>query len=170
MSETTPAPRALKVKNLIDGSKLKKDVSYTLADLDSAFQEQAALYVEYGRLEAEAARQVNDLELLKEVSESKLYRKLRDDVVSLGKKIVVSDIKEDVAVHPNIIALRRALNEARQIHANTKHTLEAFKQKKDMLVQAGAKDRKEREGELRLHGGVEATRQRVIERLKDSQP
>jgi hypothetical protein len=158
-------PRVIVVKDVIDGAKLKKDLSYSLMDLDNAFQNQASLYVDYGRLEAQAARQVDDLELLKDVTASKLYRKMRDEVVAAKQKVVVSDLKEDVMAHPQMIAIRRALNEAKQIHANTKTTLEAFKQRKDMLVQQGAKDRQEREGELRMRSTPDATNARIREAM-----
>jgi hypothetical protein len=162
----------MKIVNPLDPIKLAKDVGYSTVDLDTAFQRQAALYVEYGRIEAQAARQVNDLELIIEIKQSELYRKLRDDVVAHGKKVVVSDIKEDVAVNPIITRLRRALNEAKQIQANAKHALKAFEQRRDMLVQSGAKDRKERDGEMRMRGhtdNIDEQLARVQKRLEEQQ-
>ena len=108
------------VTNFIDRDQLKSDMRYSMADLSSAMMQQASLFVHYGVLLAQASRQVDDLELTLEASESQVYRKLRDSAVKAGEKTSVAGLEKEVTVHPKVIELRLALNEAKQIEAIAK--------------------------------------------------
>lgn len=141
---------AIRVINHIDGEQAKQDVAYSLADLSSAMQEQASLHLHYGELAAKASRQVDDLKITLEAAESKVYRKLRDDYDTAGKKITEKLLEMETAAHPTIHAIKKAINEAKQIEAIAKAAVQAFGHRKDMLVQHGAKDRVELQGELRI--------------------
>lgn len=140
--------KKFEVKMFIDSFQFRKDVSYSTANLGGAMETQASLFAHYGELAARAARQVDDLELLLENAEAKVYRLLRDDASAKGEKITEAMLEKFVSVHPRVVQFKRALNEAKQIEATAKVYVEAFRSRKDMLVQMGAQAREEYKGEV----------------------
>lgn len=148
MSESPKIP----VKNYLDASKLKVDTQIPMADLSNAMAQQASLRLHYGELSTRAAKQLDDLELLLEVTSGKLWRQILDTAAADTEKKKPTDktIENEIATHPKVIALKRAINEAKQIAAYGKVVDKAWEDRKDMLIQIGAKDRKEMEGELRV--------------------
>jgi hypothetical protein len=171
----TPAPvTTIRVKNFVDGVQARADIQYSLADLSSAFQAQASLNLHYHELRAQATRQVADLKITLEAAEAKVYRDLRDKYVAASQKFTEAQLEKEVSAHPTIRKIKLAINEARQIEDNAKGVVESFGHRKDMLVQAGAKDRVELSGELRMQeiaernnavgtGIVEKRRQMIAE-------
>jgi hypothetical protein len=150
----------IKIKTLIDADKAKADVRVNPSDLDNGFIEQASLYEHYGRLAAQAERQVNDLDLILEVKISQVAKAMRNKPLAEGeKKPSEAQLDKDVLLHPDVIQLRRAINEAKMVHSIAKTTLKALEQRRDMLVGLGAKDREVMKGELRMTARreVEAT-------------
>lgn len=139
---------AIKVRNYIDPAQMKKDLGYTLADLSGAQAEQAQLFAHYGVQAAKAARQVDNIKLLLENTEAAVYRALRDRMVSAGEKFTETLLDKMVSRHEKVIKVKKALNEAKQIEAVSKTAVEAFRHRKDMLVQHGATEREEMKGEL----------------------
>jgi hypothetical protein len=156
---------SLRVVNYIDGDKLKEDVAYSEADLNSAFQQQSSLFVHYATLHAKAERQVDDLKLTLEAAESKVYRNLRDAAAEKSEKVTEAQLEKTVSGTEVIINLKKLLNEAKQVAAIAKGAVEGFKQRRDMLIQSGADQREELKGELRL--AARAARDDVLERQKD---
>jgi hypothetical protein len=153
------APVTITVNKLIDLEQLKKDVRWNPADLTNAMVDQASLATHYGVITARASRQLDDLELMLEVYEAKVDRKVRDDHAggaSADKKLTEAQISKMVALDPKVVALKKAINEARQIEASAKTAMEAFKQRRDMLVQAGLLSREEMKGEVSINRRNEA--------------
>lgn len=151
--------KTIKVQTLIEPAKAQADVSINPNDLDTAFIEQASMFENYGRLHAKAERQVADLDLLLEIKISQVAKALRDAPIEEGKKKPSeAQLDKDVMLHPQVIQLRRAINEAKQIHSLAKTTLKAFEQRRDMLVGLGAKDREQLKGELRMTARSDAER------------
>lgn len=143
-------PKPIAVKNFIDTEQLGKDLAYSTANLTGAMVGQASLYAHYGQLHAQASAQVDAIELRLEVVQAQIARELRDEAAKASVKITVAEIDTGVMTSERIIALRKALNAAKQIEASAKTAVEAFRHRKDMLVQLGAGERVEKEGELRL--------------------
>lgn len=160
MSEVNP----IAVKRLIEPEQLRQDLRFSVADLTTAMMNQASLATHYGLLAAKATRQVNDLALALEVAEGKVYRKLRDEAAAGGAKPVVSDLTKAVALDPRIIALQKAINEAKQVEGQAKTAVEAFRQRRDMLVQAGLLSREEMKGEVSIARRQEVEATREVER------
>lgn len=151
MSDDTPKPVTKHtVRTFLDPATLRRDVSYSLAGLSTAMSEQASLLIEYGRHQAAASRQVDDFELLLETTEAKLFRTYRQAAIDNGEKVVVSDLEKQVTCDSRVVAVKKALNEARQIEATCKTAVEAFRHRRDMLVQSGATEREELKGDLRM--------------------
>jgi len=166
-----PAPRKFEVRNFIDEATLKTDVAYSLNALSDAMQAQAGMIIHYSTLAAKAARQVDDIKLVLEATESTVYRKLRDKAVEDGAKVTETQLEKSVAASAQVLSIKRALNEAKQIEAIAKGAVEGFKHRKDMLVQEGAMSREEYKGELRVRSASaaaddsDAQKRRVLERL-----
>ena len=162
------APKEVRVVSFIDSKQLRADIAYSLTDLSNAMQEQAQFRVHYGELSARAAKQVDDIKLLLEVAEARAYRELRDKFVEEKLKITEPLLEKEVSIHARVIKMKRALNEAKQIAASAKSAYDAFGDRKDMLVQHGAKDRVEMQGELRIRAAIDAAESgnRILERQK----
>jgi hypothetical protein len=165
--ETKPEPRKFAVRNFINEAQLKIDLSYSLADISNAMHEQAGFTIHYATLAAAAARQVDDIELLLAAAESAAYRIIRDKAIADDEKITDSRLAKMVDGSKQVVALKQALNEAKQIKAIAAGAVQAFRHRKDMLVQESAALRTERGGELRISGtDTEAAKARVIARFK----
>ncbi|OCP22013.1 MULTISPECIES: hypothetical protein [unclassified Ensifer] len=152
MSDDTEAEKKavakITVRNYVDTAELKKDLGYTLVDISGAQAEQAQLFAHYGVQAAKAARQVDNIKLLLENAEAAVYRVLRDKMVAAGEKVTEALLDKLVTRHERVTAVKKALNEAKQIEAIAKTAVEAFRHRKDMLVQHGATEREEMKGEL----------------------
>lgn len=149
MSET-PASQTerIEVNQFLDKSQLKNDISFSNTDLTSAMMEQASLFVHYGVLAAQAARQVDQFETRLEIAESAVYRQIRDDKVKADEKITEPALKALVAAHKTIRQIKIAINEAKMVETVCKAAVEGFRQRRDMLVQMGALSREELKGEV----------------------
>lgn len=155
MSETTADAATVpqttyQVKNFIDAAQLKLDLRFSPTDIDSAMFEQAALFAHYGDLAAQASHQVDVIKLLLENSEAAVYKILRDRAAAAGEKVTEAQLEKMVARHERVISMKKALNEAKRVEAVGKTAIEAFKQRRDMLIQQGVVQREERKGELAI--------------------
>lgn len=159
MSEDT----GLTVRNYIEANKLKEDLSYSDTGLSSAMMEQAPLFAHYGAQHAKAQRQVNSLKNRLELLEAKVYRTLREQAIADGEKVTENSLGKDVAAHKAVRACKNALEEAIQIEANARIAVEAFRQRKDMLVSQGLISREE------MRGDVAISRKREYQEARESQ-
>lgn len=143
--------RTVRVANFIDAAELKKDMSYSLADLSTAMMEQSTLFARYGVLASKASKQVDDFKLLLEAAESQVYRKIRDEKAKAAEKVTEAQLEKEVAVHPRVVQFKRALNEARQVEGIAKTAVEGFRHRRDMLIQHGLITREEMKGEVSIN-------------------
>lgn len=156
-----PPVKRIEVRNVINDAELKQDVEYSLVDLSNAMQKQAGLVVHYHRLSAQAERQVDDLKMMLEATESVVYRRLIDQAATSGVKLTEARLERMLAADKRVLTVKRALNEAKQIAAVAHGATRAMEHRKDMLVQHGADGREERQRELRTmaspgHSGAAA--------------
>jgi hypothetical protein len=171
MSEE-PAKPTHKVRNFVETESLNADLGYSHADLSGAMAEQSSLFVHYGVLAAKASKQVDDLKMVLEVTESKVYRMLRDKASEEGTKVTEAQLEKSVSVHPRVIEFKKALNEAKQVEAVAKTAVEGFRHRRDMLVQAGLISREEMKGEVSINRRtaederVASSKERILERAK----
>jgi hypothetical protein len=169
MSDDTEAEKKahnrIRVVNYFDDPQVKTDIGYSLVDISGAQASQAQLFVHYGQLSAKAARQADNVKLLLDNTEAAVYRSLRDQMVKNGEKFTETLLDKMVTRHERVIAVKRALNEAKQIEAVGKIVVEGFRQRKDMLVQHGATEREEMKGELVTK--LRSSREEDLNSLKD---
>ncbi|MBA8881773.1 hypothetical protein [Phyllobacterium myrsinacearum] len=138
------------VKNFIDTAQMKRDLAYSPADLSNAMMQQASLFAHYGVIAAQASRQVDTVKLLLESTEAAVYRRERETALQDGEKPTVADLDKRVARNGRVVNMKKALIEAKQIEANAKTATEAFRHRRDMLIQSGSTEREEMKGELAI--------------------
>ena len=146
-TKTTP----YRVKDFIDAAVLKNDMSYSVSDLSSAMMQQGSLMVHYGVLLSKASRQVDDLKLLLETTEAVVYRNIRDAAIKAGNKLTEAQIEKEIVLSANVLSIKRALAEAKQIESLAKTSVEALRHKKDMLVSQGLIAREEIRGDVSIN-------------------
>lgn len=158
--------KTFKIRNVIDSEQLTKDLTYSLNNLSDAMVSQASLFAHYAVLAARAAKQVDDVKLLLENTEAAVYRKLRDDAAAAGEKVTETQLEKMVARHERVVATKKALNEAKQIEKVANLAVESFRHRRDMLVQLGAYERQEMQGELAVR--VREAREQEYQDMKES--
>lgn len=150
-AEAAPAKgKTIKVKLLIDPEKADKDAQINPSDLTNAMIEQSGHRIHYGRIAAQATHQVDNLKLALKVKEAVVDKAIRDAAAEEGRKITEAMVEKEVSRHPEVIQLQKAINEAKLIQGIANAAVEAFEHRKDMLIQLGARERKEMEGEMRI--------------------
>jgi hypothetical protein len=165
---------AIKVINYVDSNQLKRDMSYSTADLSSAMMEQASLFAHYGVLAARASRQVDNIKMLLETREAQVYRAKRSEFDDAGEKITETKLEKIVATSSTIVDLKRALAKARQIEAEAKIAVEGLRHRRDMLIQQGLIQREELKGELTISKRKVAddeandVRERIMNKIKEN--
>lgn len=124
------------VKNLLDPAQLKADVAFNATDLDGMWSTQAGLYVRYGVIAARAEHQANAFKNRMSIIEAELGKEAREELPKTGVKVTEGTVKEFVASHPSMLEAFENHNKAVLIHNLAKTALEAFRQRRDMIVQA----------------------------------
>lgn len=149
-SDAATRPIGYKIHDLIDAEQLKKDLAFSDNDLSSAMMQQASLFSHYGILLAQATRQVDVVKLLLENTEAAVYKALRDKAAADGERVTEAQLEKAVTRHERVVAMKKALNEAKRIESICKTAVEAFRHRRDMLVQMGLISREEMKGELSI--------------------
>lgn len=136
---------------LIDVEKMREDIEFTPADLDSAMIRQASLSLFYGTKLAEARQRVSNMKTTLQTAEAMVADQLRAAAVENKEKIVEARVKSEVDADARIIKFKRQLNEAQYYVDVATAAVEAFRQRRDMIVQLGVNAREERKGEVRVN-------------------
>lgn len=170
ISEQAVETPGFTVKDFVDAAQLRKDMSFSPNDIDTAMMEQASLFTHYGILHADALRQVDTVKLLLENTEAAVYKMIRDKMADEGEKFTESLLEKTVSRHQRVIKMKRALNQAKRVEAIGKTAVEGFRHRRDMLIQQGVKMREEMKGELRVvarsaqQDAMDAQKASVLER------
>lgn len=165
--DTGVAVQSYNVVEYIDAAELKRDLTFSNNDLTSAMMQQASMFSHYGVLASKASRQVDVVKLVLENTEAAVYKMLRDKAAADGEKVTESLLEKTIARHPRVIAMKKSLNEAKRIESTAKIAVEAFRHRRDMLVQLGLISREEMKGELSIRAKdvAEEARQNSINRV-----
>jgi len=166
MSSTKTGGGKYAVKHFIDSEKARDDLETANKDLNLAMMSQAGLFAYYASLAAQAQAQLDKFEHLEEIILARLDKKVRDAANAAGTKITEAQVKAQVNLETDAIAVRSAVNEARMVSNICKSTADAFKHRRDMIIQLGFNSREERKGEVRVYeereqASREARRQRT---------
>jgi hypothetical protein len=133
-----------------DAEQLRADLEVDRGDLNNSFLTQAGLFSFYAEQHARMMRQEGAKKLALEVIEAKLDKALRDEAASNNVKVTEKQIEQAIARNADYIRAAHAYNEARALTELAKGAVEAFRQRRDMLIQLGANDRHDMKGELRM--------------------
>lgn len=139
-----------RVRIFVTPSQIKREVAFSDNNLSGAMMEQASLYSYYGAIVAQAQRQVDGFENELAVKKATVANALRDRAAALGTKTTEAAIADRVICDPEVQQITKWLIDARTVHELIRQTCEAFKQRRDMLVQVGKRQLEELEGQLRL--------------------
>lgn len=151
MAEPVEVPKlSFVVKQFVDAAQLKRDLTIHPDEVSNAMLEHASRFVEYGVYFSKASKQVDDLKMVWEAVEAKVYKILRNEAAAAKEKVTEVQLEKQVRVHPKVIAYRRLLNEAKQVESLAKSGVEAFRQRKDMLISFGMLQREEMKGEVSM--------------------
>lgn len=141
---------SFRVKDFIDVAQMRKDLAYNDTNISDAMMQQASLFAYYGELAAKAAFQVDSFELILENVTAAVYKLTRAKFLADGEKVTEVLLEKTVAQHDQVVAAKKALIESKRVEAVCKSVMEAFRHRRDMLVQTGSTQREELKGELRM--------------------
>lgn len=136
----------------INADELKRDIDFSLTELDDAVRTHTSLFIHYANLARLARQQFDKTKLIAEVTKARLYMKHRDAMLADGGKATEAMIDAAVTKDPDYISAQKTLIEARGIYELGIDARDAFSQRKDLLVQVSVDRRREREGDLRIYG------------------
>lgn len=161
-----PAKPSFVVHKYVDAAQLKRDLAINPSEVGNAMLEHASRTIEYGVKLAQAGKQADTVKMLLEAVEAKVDKSIRNTHAAAGAKVTESAIEKEMRLHPKVIAYRKLLNEARQIETLAKSAVDAFRQRKDMLVSFGMLQREEMRGEVSVNRrqAVEAEQEGLRER------
>lgn len=162
-------------KILIDTEQMAKDTAINPADLNTSMIQQASLFAHYSALFSRAQRQYDTFKQIAEITDAKLAKSVRDQMAEEGEKITEKAIEQKIARSAAHVQGQKNVNICREQMELAKQTLEALKQKRDMLVQLGVQAREELKGELRIkevsaqEEARQQTRSRALNKIADAQ-
>lgn len=167
----TKPRKSFQVRSFIDADQMRRDISFSPHDLTGAMMEQSSMFAHYGVLLSKASRQVDDIKMILEVTEAKTYRQQRDAATSEGIKVSEAMLEKAVQISEAVITVKRALNEAKQVESQAKTAVEAFRHRRDMLVQQGFLHAQEMKGEVSIarrnnvENEVDSMKRRLLNRV-----
>lgn len=152
-----------KVKSFVDREQLARDVAVSSTNLSDAFCSQADMFAYYSAQAAHAEHQFERLKDKKDWLMASIDHALRQEAIAKGDKLTEPQIEKMILRDPRYQKFASLCNDAKREVARAKGATEAFKQRRDMLVQAGADERQERKGSLRMSqvDSVEALRAKL---------
>jgi hypothetical protein len=152
-------------ETVFDPVAYRDDVDIDQSNLSNAFTRQAALFAYYAGIHANAVRVESRMKLLADIEESRIDKDIRDRAADSGGKVTEKQIEQEIARTPTYITAVHAYNEAKANTALAWSATEAFRQRRDMLIQLGANQREEMKGEARMTHGSPAA-DRLVETLR----
>lgn len=153
MSETTSADGTA-LKTFIDSDQVKSDISINMADLDTAMIEHPGLELHYAMQTAHSRRQYERLKSAVEILEAKIdadvRQRLADEAAAGGKKPTEAAIRAAVLADKRYSNAQSKLIDAQHIWKLCEASENAFRSRKDLLLEVARDRRKEKEGQMRV--------------------
>lgn len=154
------------LNTFIDTDQVKMDISINSADLDTAMITHPGLELHYATQTAHARRQYERLKSAVEILEAKIDADVREKWVG-EKKPTEAAIKASVLADKRYSSAQSKLIDAQHIWKLCEATENAFRSRKDLLLEVARDRRKEREGQMRVLEGQEM-RDSVLKMLRDA--
>lgn len=168
----TPMPRTVAagdgtaLNTFIDHEQVKADISINTGDLDTAMIEHPGLELHYAMQTAHARRQFERLKSAVEILEAKIDANVREQWIG-EKKPTEAAIKAAVLADKRYSSAQSKLIDAQHIWKLCEATENAFRSRKDLLLEVARDRRKEKEGQMRVFEGQEM-RESVLKMLRES--
>lgn len=123
------------VKAIINKEELRENLAFDEASLDTAMQEQASLFFYYSAKAAGALKQMEVAKNRMELVYAQVDKRVRDEAAENGRKVTEKVIEAEVLASEEYQAAKLDYIDAKTVNELVKNVPEAFKQKRDMLVQ-----------------------------------
>ena len=154
------------LKTFVDPDQVKVDISINMSDLDTAMIEHPGLELHYAMQTAHSRRQYERLKAATEILEAKIDAETREKWVG-EKKPTEAAIKAAVLADKRYSSAQSKLIDAQHIWKLCEATENAFRSRKDLLLEVARDRRKEKEGQMRVLEGQEM-RESVMKALRDA--
>lgn len=155
-------------KHEIDPDVFRQDVSVDPNDLNRCFVEHAGLFAHYAAIQVAAMRAEASARTRMEVIEAKTSLEVRNKAVEDKVKVTEAMIDQAVTLNSEVMKARIAYNTAKAHTQLAHHAVEAFRQRRDMLIQLGASYREEMKGAVSTRMPAESAGQRAIDALRSN--
>jgi len=142
--------------------QMMSDTAFSPEDIDSAMIQQAGLYAFYAEQSQKASKRADNLKLKISIVEAEVDKEIRDKVAEEGGKITEKAIDKEIVRTAKYVRAVMNHNDAKAVSQMIRDMLEAFKHKKDMLIQIGVAKREERGGQTRV-----ATAEKAQENMEE---
>lgn len=123
--------------------QMLQDVQFSPEDLDNAYIEQASLYAYYAHQSMLASRRADNAKLFLNATEAGIDKNIRNDAATEGKKLTEKMIEQEVSRAPVYVSAVKKYNDAKALAQMLRDILDAFKNRKDCLIQYGLSRREE---------------------------
>jgi hypothetical protein len=160
-SSKSSSNRRLTYRNKGFIEQMHRDINFSPEDIDNAVIGQAGLYAYYAEQAMWAQREADNLKLKVKLEEAKLDKTVREQMGLQGIKITEAAVEKEILRHPDYQAVKTQEIDAQATATLLRDTLEAFKQRRDMLIQLGVQRREEMKGTLRIMSGDSAMAERI---------
>ena len=138
------------VNGYIVPTKMIEDVGFSETNLTSAFIEQASKFSYYAAAHARAERQEARLKHRVDIVEAMLDRRFRKEAKESGEKVTEPQIAKMIICEPEHQTAVSEYIDGKQVSNVCKAAVEAFRHRRDMLIQIGADAREEKKGQMRV--------------------
>lgn len=136
------------VQLFLDYKQLQRDLIFTSNSLSTDFENQAAIFASYSIAKSRAMYQTGRFESEAKVVEATVYEAIRNASAREGTKVTESQLSKLAAVNRKTIAAKEKAIEAKAVEDLCWSAMESLRQRRDMLVQAGADSREDRKGSM----------------------
>ena len=161
---------AIKITRFVDPEKLQVDLAFTEMGVNDAMMKHAGLYAHYATLCFKADDQISKAKQVYEITHAKVDSEIRSKAVADDRKITEKMVEAEAARDGRVVGAKKAMGEAQAIAGLCRHAVDAFRQRKDMLVQVASNRREEYKGQVRLNGPAGQRDGTIRERLDAIKP
>lgn len=131
--------------------QLIRDTSISPEDLDSAFISQASLFAFYAEQSRIANKKVDNFKMRIDMVEAELDKEIRDEAALTSSKITEKSIEQEIKRSERYQKAVMSYNDAKAMAQLLRDSLDALKQRKDMLIQLGNNQREEFRSKLLMN-------------------
>lgn len=151
-----------KVKPIIDATRSNKDVSINTNDLQGDFVDQPGLVAYYGQKLAEANYQESKFKRRLDIVTAKLDADVRQKAADNKEKVTEAMVLHRVKISAAYDKAYSDYIQAQMIAELVKGTMEAMRNRRDMLIQLGATQREELKGAPRINESPGDAARRIL--------